>query len=148
MSQAGQSAFQYEAVGRDGQVTRGLVTAADEASVVRRLSSDGLTPLKISPAVAAKAEGRERGLKPTERVLVLRQLALMLEAGVSLLEALETVVQGIQARKGRRQFQAAIAALRRGDAFGNAWPNMSLDFLSTSTPWLGSERPRAGSPMC
>jgi len=120
VSEAGDLAFQYEAVGRDGQISRGVVTAANEAGVVRRLASDGLTAVRISPAVAAKAEGRERALKPTERVLVLRQLALMLEAGVSLLEALETVVQGIQARKGRRQFQAAIAALRRGDSFGNA----------------------------
>lgn len=119
MSDAG-LAFQYEAVSRDGQVSRGVVTAPDEAAVVRRLASDGLTALKISPAVATKSEGRERGLKPTERVLVLRQLALMLEAGVSLLESLDTVVQGIQARKGQRQFQAAIAALRRGDSFGHA----------------------------
>lgn len=120
MSAAEQQTYQYEAVGRDGQISRGLVTALDEAAVVRRLAGDGLTAVRISPAVVAKAEGRERGLKPTERVLVLRQLALMLEAGVSLLEALETVVQGIQAQKGRRQFQAAIAALRRGDAFGSA----------------------------
>ena len=120
MSDAGDLAFQYEAVGRDGQVSRGVVTAPDEAGVMRRLARDGLTPLQIRPAVAAKSAGRERGLKPTERVLILRQLAIMLEAGVSLLESLETVVQGIQAMKGRRQFQAAIAALRRGDSFGHA----------------------------
>lgn len=120
MSDAGDLAFQYEAVGRDGQVSRGVVTAPDEAGVMRRLARDGLTPLKIRPAVMETEKGRERGLKPTERVLILRQLAIMLEAGVSLLESLETVVQGIQALKGRRQFQAAIAALRRGDSFGHA----------------------------
>lgn len=113
-------AFQYEAVGRDGQVSKGIVTAVDESAVMRRLAADGLTALSIKPAEAARQDGKERGLKPTERVLVLRQLALMLEAGVSLLEALETVAQGMQARKGRRQFQAAIAALRRGDSLGNA----------------------------
>lgn len=120
MSDVGDLAFQYEAVGRDGQVSRGIVNAPDEAGVMRRLARDGLTPIQIRPAVAAKSNGRERALKPTERVLILRQMALMLEAGVSLLESLETVVQGIQALKGRRQFQAAIAALRRGDSFGHA----------------------------
>lgn len=120
MSDVGLNSFQYEAVGRDGQVSRGVVSAHDEAAVMRRLSGEGLTVLKLSPAATAKADGQERGLKPTERVLVLRQLALMLEAGVSLLESLETVAQGMQARKGRRQFQAAIAALRRGDSFGSA----------------------------
>ncbi|WP_333592022.1 type II secretion system F family protein [Brevundimonas sp.] len=111
--------FQYEAVGRDGLTLKGQVMAPDESAAVRRLSADGLTVLKISPA-AVKAQGRDRDLKPAERVLVLRQLALMIEAGVSLLEAMDTVAQGIQARKGKTQFQAAIAALRRGDSFGQA----------------------------
>lgn len=111
--------FQYEAVGRDGLTMKGQVAAPDEAAAVRRLSADGLTVLKIAPATV-KAQGRDRDLKPAERVLVLRQLALMIEAGVSLLEAMETVAQGIQANKGKAQFQAAIAALRRGDSFGAA----------------------------
>lgn len=115
-----QTSFQYEAVGRDGEVRRGLISASDEGGAMRRLSSDGMTVLKLGIAPASKADGKERGLKPGERVLVLRQLALMLEAGVSLLEALETVAQGMQSRKGRREFQAAIAALRRGDSLGHA----------------------------
>ncbi len=114
------SSFQYEAIGRDGQVSKGVLSAIDEASVMRRLASDGLTVIKIAPAATARADGKDRHLQPTERVLVLRQLALMLEAGVSLLEALETVAQGMQARKGRAQFQAAIASLRRGDSLGHA----------------------------
>jgi type II secretory pathway component PulF len=115
-----QLTFQYEAAGRDGRMVMGLVGAADEALAMRRLAADGLTVVRIRPAAAPKAEGRERGLKTAERVLVLRQMALMLEAGVSLLEALDTVAQGMQARKGRRQFQAAIAALRRGESLGDA----------------------------
>lgn len=115
-----QLTFQYEAAGRDGRMVKGMIAAADEALAMRRLAADGLTVVRIRPAAAPKAEGRERGLKTAERVLVLRQMALMLEAGVSLLEALDTVAQGMQARKGRRQFQAAIAALRRGESLGDA----------------------------
>lgn len=111
--------FQYEAVGRDGLTLKGQVSAPDETAAVRRLSADGLTVLKIAPA-AVKSQGRDRDLKSAERVLVLRQLALMIEAGVSLLESMDTVAQGIQARKGKAQFVAAIAALRRGDSFGQA----------------------------
>jgi general secretion pathway protein F len=112
--------FAYEAVSKDGSLVKGVFSAVDEASAVRRLSADGVTVTSIGPAAAPKAEGKERPLRPGERVLVLRQLALMLEAGVSLLEALDTVAQGMQSRLGRRQFQAAIAALRRGDPLGNA----------------------------
>lgn len=112
--------FQYEAAGRDGRTVRGIVSADNESAAIRRLSSDGLIVLKIAPSVAARSTARNRDLRPAERVLVLRQLGLMLEAGVSLLEALDTVAQGMQAAKGQKQFQAAIAALRRGDSLGNA----------------------------
>ncbi len=120
--------FQYEAAGRDGRMVTGQVTAVDMVSAMRRLTSDGLVVVKIRPAVAARTEGRERDLRTAERVLVLRQLALMLEAGVSLLEALDTVVQGMQARKGRRQFQNAIAALRRGQSLGESLEEHVLGF--------------------
>ena len=120
--------FQYEAIGRDGQISKGVLSETNEAAVLRRLAADGLTALKISPAAVAREDGKERALRPAERVLVLRQLALMLEAGVSLLESLETVAQGMQARKGRRQFQAATAALRRGDSLGHALETHVPDF--------------------
>ena len=101
-------------------MSRGVLTAPNEAALVRRLSAEGLTVLKVSPAAAAKGDGQNRPLKSGERVLVLRQLGLMLEAGVSLLESLDTVAQGMQSRKGKEQFLAAIAALRRGDSLGKA----------------------------
>ena len=112
--------FQYKAAGRDGRIANGLISAPDETAAMRRLALDGLTVIQLRPAAAAREDGKERGLKSAERVLVLRQLALMLEAGVSLLEALDTVAQGMQALKGRRQFIAAIASLRRGDSLGDA----------------------------
>ncbi len=113
-------AFQYQAIDRQGAMSRGVLTAPNEAALVRRLSAEGLTVLNVSPAAAAQGEGQNRPLKSGERVLVLRQLGLMLEAGVSLLESLDTVAQGMQSRKGKEQFLAAIAALRRGDSLGKA----------------------------
>jgi len=101
-------------------MSRGVLTAPNEAALVRRLSAEGLTVLKVSPAAATQGDGQNRPLKSGERVLVLRQLGLMLEAGVSLLESLDTVAQGMQSRKGKEQFLAAIAALRRGDSLGKA----------------------------
>ncbi|MBB5745326.1 type II secretion system F family protein [Brevundimonas variabilis] len=112
--------FQYEAIGRDGLLSKGLLSATDEAAAMRRLAGDGLTVVKIGRSAPPKSDGKDRALKPGERVLVLRQMALMLEAGVSLLETLDTVAQGMQALRGKQQFLAAIGALRRGDALGTA----------------------------
>lgn len=116
-----QRSFLYRGMTRDGTASRGTLNAADERAAMRRLAGEGLIVTEIREAPAAKAPGQDRGLKQTERVLVLRQLALMLEAGVSLLEALDTVAQGMTARKGQAQFQTMIAALRRGENLGEAF---------------------------
>lgn len=112
--------FAYRAVARDGSSLRGVVTAADESAAARNLAAQGLTVVDLAPAKAPRSSGRERHLKPAERVLVLRQLALMLEAGVSLLEALDTVANGIRADKTKREFNAVIAGLRRGQPLAQA----------------------------
>lgn len=128
MTNANLTSFQYEAISRGGQTSKGLLIAVDEAEVLRKLGSEGLTVIAIAPAPTHTRNGKDRHLIPGERVLVLRQLAIMLEAGVSLLEALETVAQGLQAQKGRAQFMAAIAALRRGESLGEALEAHAVGF--------------------
>ena len=113
--------YLYRGMTRDGTATRGTLSATDERVAIRRLAGEGLVITDIREAPAAKTPGQNRNLKPTERVLVLRQLALMLEAGVSLLEALDTVAQGMTARRGQAQFVAMIGALRRGETLGKAF---------------------------
>jgi type II secretory pathway component PulF len=112
--------FRYRAVTREGRAVRDVVRARDEPAALRELMAGGLVVTDLAEEAAARTRDADRELRPTERALVMRQLALMLEAGVSLLEALETVAAGIVARKGREQLLAVIAALRRGEAFGAA----------------------------
>ena len=116
---AGGRAFRYDAVAPGGRTVRDIVRAADEATALRRLAADGLTVTRISPADEAGRASDNRNLKASERLLVMRQLALMLDAGVSLLESLETIVSGITAGGGRRQFEAMIAGLKQGQSFGD-----------------------------
>ncbi len=62
----------------------------------------------------------DRELRFGERVLLMRQLALMLRAGVPLLEAVTAVTIGVEADRGRRQLEAVAAALRQGQSFASA----------------------------
>jgi type II secretory pathway component PulF len=112
--------YRYRAVTREGRGVRDSVRARDEPAALRELMARGLVVVELAEEAAAGARDVDRELRPTERALVMRQLALMLEAGVSLLEALETVATGIVARRGRAQLLAVIAALKRGEAFGAA----------------------------
>ena len=124
MSEAGAASsertFRYHAVGRDGRAVVDVVRAADERAALRRLSDEGLTVTRVDELAAGRRALASRGLRLSERVLIMRQLALMLEAGVPLLEALETVTQGIESQSGRGQFEAVIAALRHGEPLGKA----------------------------
>ena len=113
-------AFRYDAVAANGRAVRDVVRAADEATALRRLAAEGLTVTRIVPADDEGRAAQNRGLKASERLLVMRQLALMLDAGVSLLESLETIATGIAAAGGRRQFEAVMASLKQGQSFGEA----------------------------
>lgn len=109
-------AWRYTAVGADGRRVRDTVDAADVAGAARTLASRGLTPLSLDEAQAAAAAGGAAGrLRFADRVLVLRQLALMLEAGVDLLEAVRTVAEGLEGGRGRAQLEASASALTRGE---------------------------------
>ncbi len=112
--------YRYTAVTREGRTVRDTIGARDEPAALRSLMAGGLVVTDLAEVAAVKANSVARDLRPPERVLIMRQLALMLEAGVTLLEALESVVEGIVARRGQEQFNAVIAALKRGETLGVA----------------------------
>ena len=114
--------FKYTAVDRTGKQVRDVLRARDARSAARvSCTVIGVRPSATrARAAAAVGGGKNRDLTFSEKVSVLRQLALMVEAGVSLLEALQTVTQGIVAIKGRQKMEAVITALKRGEAFGPA----------------------------
>jgi len=112
--------FQYRAITREGRAVKDIVRARDEPAALRGLMASGLTVTGLSEVALAEASLTDRTFRPGERVLLMRQLALMLQAGVPLLEALETVATGVVARRGRLQLLAVIAALKSGTALGAA----------------------------
>jgi general secretion pathway protein F len=112
--------FQYRAITREGRAVKDTVRARDEPAALRGLMASGLTVTRLSEVELAQASLTDRGFRPGERVLLMRQLALMLQAGVPLLEALETVAIGVVARRGRLQLLAVITALKGGSTLGAA----------------------------
>lgn len=120
--------FRYTAVDRTGRQVKDVVRARDYRAAARALAAEGLTPISVTEERIRAVGGKDRDLKFSERVMVLRQLALMVDAGVGLLEAMQTVASGIVAAKGRLKLEAAIAALKRGDSFAHALETHSPGF--------------------
>jgi type II secretory pathway component PulF len=112
--------FRYRAVDPGGRAVSDVVLARDEPAALRGLMAAGLVVTRLAEEEQVQVRRADRDLRPGERVLLMRQLSLMLEAGVPLLEALETVAAGVVARRGRAQLLAVITALKGGVSLGVA----------------------------
>ena len=113
-------AWRYVAVGEDGRRVSATVDAPDVAAAARALADKGLTPLSLDEAHAAASRAGRPGLGAAERLLVLRQLSLLLEAGVDLLEAVGATASGAEGGRGRAELDAVAGALTRGDPLAAA----------------------------
>jgi len=116
--------FQYEAFDTAGRVLTGRLEASHEREAQRTLEGRGLTLVSLAaakpPAAKAGLFNIQRGVTAQDRILALKQLALLLKAGVPL-------IQGIGALKNQASHPVLTEAfagmekrLRAGDTFTNA----------------------------
>jgi len=116
--------FQYEAFDTSGRVLTGRLEASHEREAQRTLEGRGLTLVSLAaakpPAAKAILFNIQRGVTAQDRILALKQLALLLKAGVPL-------IQGIGALKNQASHPVLTEAfagmekrLRAGDTFTNA----------------------------
>lgn len=85
--------FNYRAVTPAGELVSGQVEAPSHAEVIRRIEYLGHMPIDARPAAQARF-GRSLGGKaprPRDITIFLRQLALLVEAGLTLEAALQTL---------------------------------------------------------
>ena len=85
------SNFHYEAINPDGTLLKGQVEARDLKDASRELKRRGLTPIALDQAKARAAKGRSKTLGVRDRMLAIGELAMLIEAGVPLTEALPSL---------------------------------------------------------
>lgn len=126
--------FQYEAVDGAGRVLTGRLEASGERDAQRTLEGQGLTVVSLAGAKpqAAKtgAFGFQRGVTAQDRILALKQLALLLKAGVPLVQGIGTLKNQATHPTLAEAFAGMEKRLRTGDTFTNA--------LATALPSLPS----------
>ncbi len=120
--------FVYRAIDSAGRRIDDQLVAPDARAALRSLNGKGLTPLSLSEKPATKSDVKAGEISFTDRVTVLRQMALMVEAGVGLLEAIDTVSLGITAAPTRAQFEQLAKALKRGETFARAMETQAPGF--------------------
>ena len=109
------AAFEYSALDAGGRRRKGVLEADSTRQIRQLLRDQGLAPLSVSAAVESRRGVRQtslggfsRRLQGLDRVLVTRQLATLVGAGLPLDEALAAVAQ--QAEK--QHVRALVMAVR------------------------------------
>ncbi|MCC7067347.1 MAG: type II secretion system F family protein [Burkholderiales bacterium] len=113
--------FAYEAVDADGQRARGQLQAADERAALRALAARGLTALSLAEQSEPLATNAHRRIGGADRALTVRQLAGLIEGGVTLPDALRSVAQSGTHAAVTRELTAVHAALDAGEPLDRAF---------------------------
>ncbi len=159
--------FLYKAVKLDGEEVEGEQEAVDESALIQQLQRQGLIPLHTRPAGGLRARFRRqrRRLSATDVEVITRQLATLVESGLTLDRSLQVlsdlsvdetvtrVLADVQERvRGGASFSAALEAqdgqfetlyinmVRAGEAGGalNEVLGRLADYLERSAELRGS----------
>jgi type IV pilus assembly protein PilC len=110
--------FQYVARAADGRTVNGTAEAADQGTVARMLREKGLMPTQIKIGAATstktkKSKGKGGGVKLDDLVIFSQQMAVMIRAGLPLIEVLDILAdqtERIKLRNVVRQIERDVQA--------------------------------------
>jgi type IV pilus assembly protein PilC len=92
--------FSYQARDMSGKIVSGIQEALNEDNAVTSLMSRGLMVLSLQQkAAASKSRKKTWSVKETDLVLFTRQLSTMIEAGISLVQALTALYDQCDAKR-------------------------------------------------
>jgi general secretion pathway protein F len=114
--------FRYEAMNADGRVIRGKMTGENERDIQRQLKTQSMMPLTIDEVENAAARGIffKKKLKTQDYIFVLEQLAVLLKAGVPLVDSVESIANSGVHPDLADAFALIAKALKRGEKFSVA----------------------------
>jgi general secretion pathway protein F len=135
--------FLYKAVRVDGEAVEGEMEAADEEAVIRHLQQDGLIPIHARRAGGLRGQltlgSRKQGLTAKEIGIVTRELATLLEAGLTLDRSLQILLELSDEQRVARVLENLQERVRGGATFSAA-----LDEQGGQFPRLYINMVRAG----
>ncbi len=114
--------FEFEAVERDGKVAIGTLSAADSDAVARQLQERGAVPLRIETgqSAASSLTRLRRSLPSAKLSRFARELALLLDAGLRLDQALASVARSRDLRPLAPALNVVLEEVRAGVPFSDA----------------------------
>ncbi len=132
--------YKYQAIDGQSQEVSGILTVETERDAIRQLQRRGLTPVSLT-LLDAKSQRKLKATKPRQRdvLVVLHELSTLLESGVSLIEAVESLAHSSHPPFVTQNFNEMAKKLRQGTAFSTA-----LQASDFKLPWYIYQLVEAG----
>jgi general secretion pathway protein F len=134
--------FLYKAVKLDGETVEGELDAADESAVLSHLRAEGLIPIETRRSAGLRARlgrTRRRHMSQKEIGILTRELATLVEAGMTLDRSLQILIDLTEAEHIKRVLADLQERVRGGATFSSA-----LDAQDGQFPRLYINMVRAG----
>jgi type IV pilus assembly protein PilC len=111
--------YQYIACSESGEIVKGRITADGEEAITQMLSFAGYRLINLRPYIPFLSSGKLMSqlfpIKQTDIILFFRQLALLLESGISIVTALELLQEQITKRSLKKVIGEVISDIRGGN---------------------------------
>lgn len=133
--------YAYEAFNKDGLTIQGEFEAKDNTVVVEYLTQRRLTPMSIQEKVTMAKIGNQRfalfgRITPLDRILLVRNLAAAIKAGLSVIEALDILIGDATKRSLRYILTQVKMSVQNGqplshafDTYGKSFPGVFIGML-------------------
>lgn len=133
--------YKYQAIDENGQEVDGIISTDSEREAARQLQKRGLTVLNIHSSENKISKLAKRSGKPQQRdiLTVLHELTTLLESGVALIEAVESLAQSSHHPVITDNFAKIASKLRQGAAF-----SVTLQQSELELPWYLYQLVEAG----
>src|SRR4030042_319079 len=110
--------YQYIACSETGEIVKGKSGATGEKAITQKVSIAGYRLINLRPYVPFLSLGNLTSqlfpIKPNDIILFYRQLALLLESGISIVTALELLQEQITKHSLKKVINDIIADIRGG----------------------------------
>jgi type IV pilus assembly protein PilC len=112
--------YRYTAKDKKGQAVNGILEASSESEVASILHEKELVVVAIEPEKKKILKSWEGGIKLYDLVIFSRQLATMIESGITLVQSLSTLTEQIENKKLKDVVLMLRQDIQEGTSFCNA----------------------------
>ena len=121
--------YRYEAVNAQGNPVQGNIMATDEQDALLQLRGQSLTPITLSASAAPQVSGRRRQrITQSDKIMVIRELATLLKAGIPLTDAVLSLSQARAGTTMGDSLARTARSLNAGQPFVTALADANISF--------------------